>query len=85
MHGEAARFEKFFLVTHAMMIKGAGVDTFSSSKKRSDHDDKLQVLKNGLPLVLQIVGPRWGEGTVLNAAHAFQQATQWHIKHPMLA
>ncbi len=41
--------------------------------------------KNGLPLGLQIVGPRWGEGAVLDAAHTFQQATRWHEKHPMLA
>ncbi|MBV9231866.1 MAG: amidase [Chloroflexi bacterium] len=39
---------------------------------------------NGLPLGLQIVGPRWGEGTVLHVAHTFQQATQWHLKHPNL-
>jgi aspartyl-tRNA(Asn)/glutamyl-tRNA(Gln) amidotransferase subunit A len=41
--------------------------------------------KNGLPLGLQIVGPRWGEGTVLDVAHTFQQATQWHVQHPILA
>jgi aspartyl-tRNA(Asn)/glutamyl-tRNA(Gln) amidotransferase subunit A len=40
---------------------------------------------NGLPFGLQIVGPRWGEGTVLHAAHRFQQATHWHAKHPMLS
>jgi aspartyl-tRNA(Asn)/glutamyl-tRNA(Gln) amidotransferase subunit A len=39
---------------------------------------------DGLPLGLQVVGPRWGEGTVLDVAHAFQQATQWHVKHPIL-
>jgi aspartyl-tRNA(Asn)/glutamyl-tRNA(Gln) amidotransferase subunit A len=41
--------------------------------------------KNGLPLGLQIVGPRWGEGNVLAVAHTFQQATQWHVKHPIIA
>ena len=40
--------------------------------------------KNGLPSGLQIVGPRWGEGAVLDVACTFQQATQWHNKHPML-
>ena len=40
---------------------------------------------NGLPLGIQIVGPRWGEGIVLDVAHTFQQATQWHGKHPLLA
>ena len=38
--------------------------------------------KNGLPLGLQIVGPRWSEGNILDIAHKFQQATQWHLKYP---
>jgi len=29
----------------------------------------------GLPLSLQIVGPRWGEAKVLRIAHAFETAT----------
>lgn len=40
--------------------------------------------KNGLPLGLQIVGPRWGEGNVLDIAHTFQQATRWHLEHPLV-
>ncbi len=40
---------------------------------------------NGLPSALQIVGPRWSESAVLAIAHAFQQATPWHEKHPVLA
>jgi len=39
----------------------------------------------GLPLGLQIVGPRWGEGTILDVAQTFQQATPWHKNHPVLA
>ncbi len=39
--------------------------------------------KNGLPLGLQIVGPRWGENKVLDIAHLFQQSTNWHFKHPI--
>ena len=38
--------------------------------------------KNGMPLGLQIVGPVWGEGNVLDMADRFQQATEWHLKHP---
>jgi len=38
----------------------------------------------GLPLGLQIVGPSRGEGIVLDVAHTFQQATQWHRKRPIL-
>jgi aspartyl-tRNA(Asn)/glutamyl-tRNA(Gln) amidotransferase subunit A len=30
---------------------------------------------NGLPLSLQIVGPRWGEAKVLRIAHTFEAAT----------
>ncbi len=36
----------------------------------------------GLPIGLQLVGPSWAEGTVLRAAHAYQQATDWHRRVP---
>ncbi len=36
----------------------------------------------GLPVGLQIVGPHFSEGKLLNAAHAFQQETDWHSKVP---
>jgi aspartyl-tRNA(Asn)/glutamyl-tRNA(Gln) amidotransferase subunit A len=39
----------------------------------------------GLPIGLQIAGPRFGEGRVLAFAHAFEQATDWHKRAPMLA
>jgi aspartyl-tRNA(Asn)/glutamyl-tRNA(Gln) amidotransferase subunit A len=35
-----------------------------------------------LPVGLQIVGPHFGEARVLNAAHAFQQLTDWHTRVP---
>jgi len=38
--------------------------------------------KNGLPLGLQIVGPRWGEEIVLAVAHYYEQQTKWHLQHP---
>jgi Asp-tRNA(Asn)/Glu-tRNA(Gln) amidotransferase A subunit family amidase len=34
--------------------------------------------KAGLPIGLQIVGPHWGEARVLQLAHAYEQATEWH-------
>lgn len=37
---------------------------------------------DGLPIGLQIVGPRHADATVLAAAHAFQQATTWHLRSP---
>jgi aspartyl-tRNA(Asn)/glutamyl-tRNA(Gln) amidotransferase subunit A len=36
----------------------------------------------GRPVGLQIVGNYWDEARMLAAAHAFQQATDWHMKSP---
>jgi aspartyl-tRNA(Asn)/glutamyl-tRNA(Gln) amidotransferase subunit A len=36
----------------------------------------------GLPIGLQIAGPHWGEATVLQLAHAYEQATEWHKRQP---
>ena len=41
--------------------------------------------KNGMPLGLQIIGPRWREDLVLDAADKYQQATNWHLKHPSIS
>jgi aspartyl-tRNA(Asn)/glutamyl-tRNA(Gln) amidotransferase subunit A len=38
----------------------------------------------GLPVGLQIVGPRHADAAVLAAAHAYQQATDWHTRRPPL-
>jgi aspartyl-tRNA(Asn)/glutamyl-tRNA(Gln) amidotransferase subunit A len=35
-----------------------------------------------LPVGLQIVGPHFSEARLLAAAHAFQQATDWHTRAP---
>jgi aspartyl-tRNA(Asn)/glutamyl-tRNA(Gln) amidotransferase subunit A len=37
-----------------------------------------------LPIGLQIVGPAFGEPQVLAVAHAYQQVTDWHTRHPTL-
>jgi aspartyl-tRNA(Asn)/glutamyl-tRNA(Gln) amidotransferase subunit A len=37
----------------------------------------------GLPIGLQIVGPPWGEATVLATAYAYEQATAWHKREPI--
>lgn len=39
---------------------------------------------DGLPVGLALVGRRRQEATVLRAAHAFQQATDWHERRPPL-
>jgi aspartyl-tRNA(Asn)/glutamyl-tRNA(Gln) amidotransferase subunit A len=39
----------------------------------------------GLPIGLQIIGPHWREDKVLQLAHAYEQATDWHKRSPRLA
>ena len=36
----------------------------------------------GLPIGLQLAGRWWDEGTMLRAAHAYEQATEWHKRRP---
>ena len=38
----------------------------------------------GLPVGLMIAGPRFSEARVLALAHAYEQATDWHKRHPPL-
>jgi aspartyl-tRNA(Asn)/glutamyl-tRNA(Gln) amidotransferase subunit A len=40
--------------------------------------------KLGLPVGLQISGPHFQEGRVLALAHAYEQATEWHKRRPVL-
>jgi aspartyl-tRNA(Asn)/glutamyl-tRNA(Gln) amidotransferase subunit A len=37
---------------------------------------------DGLPVGLQIVGRPMDESTILSIAHAYEQATPWHARHP---
>ena len=39
--------------------------------------------QSGLPIGLQIAGPHWREDLVLRLAHAYEQATAWHKRHPL--
>lgn len=40
--------------------------------------------KAGLPIGLQIVSKAWGDAKVLNAAYAYEQATEWHTQRPTI-
>lgn len=40
---------------------------------------------NGLPVGLQIIGPAFEETRLLRVGHAYQQATDWHLRAPTLA
>ncbi|MBT2333362.1 Asp-tRNA(Asn)/Glu-tRNA(Gln) amidotransferase subunit GatA [Variovorax paradoxus] len=37
---------------------------------------------SGMPVGLQLIGNYFGEAKLLNAAHRFQQATDWHVRTP---
>jgi aspartyl-tRNA(Asn)/glutamyl-tRNA(Gln) amidotransferase subunit A len=37
---------------------------------------------DGLPIGMQIAGAHWAEPNVLALAHAYEQATEWHTRHP---
>lgn len=38
--------------------------------------------RNGLPIGMALHGPEWGEAKLLRIAHAYEQATEWHLRHP---
>ncbi len=40
---------------------------------------------DGLPVGLQIVGPKFGEAGILALGHAYEQATDWHTRIPPMA
>jgi aspartyl-tRNA(Asn)/glutamyl-tRNA(Gln) amidotransferase subunit A len=39
----------------------------------------------GLPIGLQITGGPGAEATVLRLAHAYERATDWHLRRPVVA
>ncbi len=40
--------------------------------------------KDGLPIGMQIVAAAWKDAKVLNAGYAYEQATDWHMKFPVI-
>ena len=40
---------------------------------------------SGLPISLQLVGRHLDEPTLLRIGHAYQQATNWHLRRPSRA
>jgi aspartyl-tRNA(Asn)/glutamyl-tRNA(Gln) amidotransferase subunit A len=41
--------------------------------------------RTGLPLSMQVAAAPFDEATVLRVAHAYEQATRWHMRHPPLS
>ncbi len=40
--------------------------------------------KDGLPIGVQLTGKQWGESDILKVAHAYERATDWHTKKPIM-
>jgi aspartyl-tRNA(Asn)/glutamyl-tRNA(Gln) amidotransferase subunit A len=40
--------------------------------------------RNGMPTAMQLIGRQFDEATLFAAGHAYQQATDWHLKAPQL-
>lgn len=38
--------------------------------------------REGLPVGMQLIGPKWSEARLLAIAFAYEQATEWHTRHP---
>ena len=41
--------------------------------------------RDGLPIGMALHGPQWGEAGLLRIAFAYEQATEWHTRHPQCA
>jgi len=37
----------------------------------------------GLPVGMQIIGPKWSEARLLSIAASYEKATEWHRRHPL--
>jgi aspartyl-tRNA(Asn)/glutamyl-tRNA(Gln) amidotransferase subunit A len=40
--------------------------------------------QTGLPIGMQLIGRAFEESIILRAAYAYEQATQWHAKRPII-
>jgi aspartyl-tRNA(Asn)/glutamyl-tRNA(Gln) amidotransferase subunit A len=38
--------------------------------------------REGLPVGLQLIGPRYSEARLLSVAAAYEEATKWHLRRP---
>ncbi|MFA5927557.1 MAG: Asp-tRNA(Asn)/Glu-tRNA(Gln) amidotransferase subunit GatA [Patescibacteria group bacterium] len=56
----------------------AGLPGISLPAGFVERDDK------DLPVGMQLIGPMWGEETLLRAGHVFQLETDWHLRKPQI-
>ena len=55
---------------------------FRQPGRDSRHFGALRLFARGLPIGLQLMGPVFGEADLLQAAYAFEQATDFHRRKP---
>jgi aspartyl-tRNA(Asn)/glutamyl-tRNA(Gln) amidotransferase subunit A len=81
--GKAAEDPLFGYITDQLNIPGslAGLPALSVPCGFSPATDDASV---SMPVGLQIIGPQWGEQKIFNVGYAYQQVTDWHLKHPSL-
>ena len=84
--GKAAEDPLFGYITDQLNIPGslAGLPALSIPCGFCKPSDGETPSMDGLPVGLQIIGPQWGEQKVFNVGYAYQQATDWHRKHPSI-
>jgi aspartyl-tRNA(Asn)/glutamyl-tRNA(Gln) amidotransferase subunit A len=71
----AAAPEEFSMIRNTVPFNSLGLPTISVP---------CGFTRAGLPIGLQITGPRLGEARVLALAHAYERATDWHLREPPL-
>ena len=64
------------------VINHVTLDGVMQAPARPDEDTRGGFSRGGLPIGLEISGPRLGESQVLALAHAYEQATDWHRRTP---
>ncbi len=81
--GKAAEDPLFGYITDQLNIPGslAGLPALSIPCGFAKSEDGGEAQ---LPVGLQIIGPQFGEQKIFNVGHAYQQATDWHKKHPVI-
>ncbi|WP_423069202.1 amidase [Devosia sp. CN2-171] len=73
MDGHLADLVNFLGFTSPYNVSGSPSITFP-----------VGLAKVGMPIGMQLIGPHLSEAGLLKTAHAFQQATDWHLKRPPL-
>ena len=74
--------EAIEIIEEELRNRGIGAMEIHAHRNKVERD--LLFDTDGLPVGLQIAGKPFDETTVCQVAHAYEQATPWHEKHPNL-